>query len=469
MTIQIRGIYTTALTAHLHDQYTVVLPSPPIRDRFSTEFSQALPDVTIHSTSDRQGIEVTGDPGHVDELTEHLTSVGRDTFIWPNPAPRGAVFTGVVTETLGSGAVVDLGSRPAAERDQTDTSTLEGFLPYDRVEEYVDVGDEYRLQVAGSEPPWSASRPSLATDLRVPGGIVELRRNGDGQRDETARMAELLPVDPPAGWIPHWDREARDVSLDVLADALERVSDRADSLMSAVASTDTTPPGRIIAPQSGAWVWFGRETRFTLDSYRREIMTTMPGHHRVKAAADAANAAVDFVETYCEPTGDFPFDVVTRQFGPHVGDHIDIIHGKPSGNAIRLGRGEVTEREADGSITVERQIRGGGTYDALNVPREAGDAATTTFVEGRWWYATVYTSADGERRGTYINVCTPVEIYPHASRYVDLHVDVVKTAAGEVRRVDDDELNQAVAADQMTGDLAERAREVATSIVSALQ
>ena len=113
-------------------------------------------------------------------------------------------------------------------------------------------------------------------------------------------------------------------------------------------------------------------------------------------------------------------------------------------------------------------MSGGGTYDALGVERVEGDIATTTFVEGRWWYATVYKGADGERRGTYVNVCTPVEVFPGAVRYVDLHVDVVKGPDGEVRRVDDDELDESVEVGQVSEPLADRAREVAASIENAL-
>ena len=128
----------------------------------------------------------------------------------------------------------------------------------------------------------------------------------------------------------------------------------------------------------------------------------------------------------------------------------------------------MTELEADGTVTVERAMTGGGTYDALGVERREGDVATTTFVEGRWWYPTVYRGADGDHRGTYVNVCTPVEVFPDCARYVDLHVDVVKRPGGEVRRVDDDELDAAVEAGDVPEPLAERAREVAASIENAL-
>ena len=94
--------------------------------------------------------------------------------------------------------------------------------------------------------------------------------------------------------------------------------------------------------------------------------------------------------------------------------------------------------------------------------------AVTKFTEGKWWYPTVYRGADGEKRGTYVNVCTPVEVFPDAVRYVDLHVDVVAHADGAVERVDDDELDEAVAAGQVPSELAERAREVAGAVANAL-
>ena len=466
MNVRIRGIYTTALTELLREDHEIVSASPPIRERFDEPFEVDVADATVRTTDDRLGVGVAGETDAVTDLRDVLAGVGRDTLAWTDPTPVGSVFTGAVTETLGSGAVVELGS--------VDGDSVSGFLPYDRVEGYVDEGDSYRVQVASPEPPWSDDRPTLATDLRVPGGLVELRRGGGGSMSETARLADILPVDPIEGWSPRWSNSADDTSLDAMAAALERANDRAEDVMESVAAADGESPGRIAAPVSGAWLWFGRESRFELDSIRRRAETTMPGHHRTKAATNAASAAVDFVEALCgsdiasDGEIDFPFGVVTRQFGPGMGDSIAIRHGKPAGRTITLGRGEVTEYDPDGSITVEREMTGGGTYDALGVNRVSGDIATTTFREGRWWYPTVYRSAEGERRGTYVNVCTPVEIFPRSVRYVDLHVDVVKGPDGEVRRVDDDELDAAVAAGTVPEPLASRARKVAASIENAL-
>jgi Ribonuclease G/E len=159
---------------------------------------------------------------------------------------------------------------------------------------------------------------------------------------------------------------------------------------------------------------------------------------------------------------------VTRQFGPVEGDTVAIGHGKPDGRAFSLGRGEVVEWDTDGTLSVERTLSGSGTYDALGTAREAGDTALTKFREGRWWYPTVYRSADGDLKGTYVNVCTPVECFPDEVRYVDLHVDVIKHPDGTVERVDDDELDEAVAAGTVSEELAEKARSVASSLENAL-
>jgi protein associated with RNAse G/E len=459
--VQVRGIYTTALTRLFETgDWEVVLASEPIRDRFDATFDVRPPDATVGTTDDRQGVGVVGEQDAVSGARERLDGVGIDTLSWADPTPTGAVFDGVVTDTLGGGAIVDLDDG-------------EGYLPYDGTDEYVEEGDVLRVQVRESTPPWGEDRPTLATTLLVDGGLVELRYGGGGggrrSNAEAARMASLLSVDPPEGWTPRWTRWAEEADMDALRGSLERANDGAETVTRALREADPDDaPVRLAAPLDTAWVWFGRESRFALDDLRREVTTTMPGHHRTKAATEAASAAVDFAEAVCDPTGEFPFAAVTRQFGPHVGDRIAIEHGKPEGRLITLGRGDVVEYDPDGVVRLEREMTAGGTYDALGVERQAGDIAVTKFAEGRWWYATVYRGADGETRGTYVNVCTPLEVFPEAVRYVDLHVDVVKHADGRVDRVDDDELDAAVAAGDVPEPLAERARDVASRIEGAL-
>ena len=478
--VRVRGIYATALTRLLLDAgHDVVDASPPIRRRFDAAFGNAPPDVRVETTADRQGVGVRGDPEAVASLCERLRGVGLDALSWRDPTPAGTVLDGEVTETLGGGAVVRLYTGDAA--------TAEGYLPYGSVGDRVETGDLVRARVDESAAPWTDRRPELCGSLRAGGGLVALEPGSgtrvDVRNDEAARelagMLDLLGLEPPDGWRAVWKPPAVDAGTEALEAGLARAVSAAEGLDDAVDAAggigvldDPTlvRDEPVASPNAGVWVWFGRESRFALDDRRREVTATMPGHHRVKAGSSDASAGVDLAEALCDPDPDaaFPFGVVTDAFGPAEGDALRLEHGKPDGRLIALGEGTVTAVDAGGAVTVEREMTGGGTYDGLGVAREAGDVAETSLKEGRWWYPTTYRGRDGTVRGTYVNVCTPVEVFPDAARYVDLHVDVVKRPDGQVERVDDDELREAVAAGDVPEPLAEKARSVAAALENAL-
>ena len=468
----VRGIYATALTARLRREHAVVAPSATVAGRFDAAFDGPPADVEVGDAPDRRGVGLSGDPAAVDAVRSDLLEVARDVLAWDDPAPRGAVGRATVRETLGSGAVVDLGDR-------------EGYLPYDDADRRVEVGDDLVVQVREPAPPWADRRPEVATGLEAAADPVTLVRGGDGPRAdvpdparaaELVRSADLLSTDVSDGWSLRFERGAADAVLAALDDALALAAERATAAAAAAerAATGAASTG-VDGPLATAWVWFGREARFALDDDRRTVATTMPGHHRVKAIGDAAGAAVDLVEALWTPDdaadagGDaFPFEAVAGSFGPAVGDRLHLSHGKPDGRRFPLGTGTVTDVDGE-TVTLRRALSGGGRYDGLEVPREDGDVAVTRLAEGRWWYPTVYRDADGEVKGTYVNVCTPLELFPDAATYVDLEVDVLRHADGTVERVDDDDLDAAVDAGHLAEALAAKAREVAASVVEGLE
>ncbi|PCR92429.1 DUF402 domain-containing protein [Natrinema ejinorense] len=473
---RVRGIYTTAVTQLLSEAgYEVVQASEPIRERFEQSFEPAPADVSVETTRDRQGVELSGDPDAVETVADELAALAIDAFRWTDEASRGAVFDAEVLEGGGgSGAVVDLGDG------------RRGFLNYDDADGYVDAGNRYRVQVHEPAPPWEDDRPLVVPTLEVGGGLCTLSRDRTGvsaslrgeRAEELVGMTELLAVEIPEGWGLRWQHAAADADLEAMGTALEDAANRARALEAALADAPAEPgePGLLAAPRGTEWLWFGRESRLALDGVRRRVETTMPGHHRTKAADRAASAAVDFAEAVCGSLGDdpsadggeFPFAAVARQFGPTRGDRLEIGHGKPDGRCISLGRGEVTDWEPEGKLTLERSMRGGGSYDALGVPKESGDVAVTKFREGRWWYPTTYKDASGAAKGTYVNVCTPVELFPDCARYVDLYVDVIRGADGTVEIVDADELEAAVDDGLVSEALSEKAMDVAEAVQRAL-
>jgi hypothetical protein len=473
-TARVRGIYATALTRAFvaaEEMGGVVQASGPIRERFDADAVVAggRASIEITSTADRQGVTVTGAQPAVERATDICEAAGVDVLSWAAAAPLDGVFDAEVTGTGRGTATCDLG-------------VATGRLSFDRVDDHVEPGDRLRVQVDEPAPPWLGGAPRLDGGIRVRTGLLDLVRGGSGIRVDTrdesvarevAGLLDVAGVGPAEGWGARFSQAATEATLDQLTAAIEDANERAQGVEKALAA-DVGDPGPVVTPLATRFVWFGREARTGLDARRREVTPTMPGHHRTKAASEAASAGVDLAEALCgrglsDDPNDFPFQTVTDQFGPQEGDRVAIEHGKPSGRLITLGHGEVRERGADGTVAIERTMSGGGTYDALGTDRAAGDQALTNVREGRWWYPTTYRSADGESKGTYVNVCTPVECFPSAVRYVDLHVDVVRRPDGEVERVDDDELDAAVEAGEVPESLAERAREVASGVERALQ
>jgi len=485
--VRVRGIYATAITRLLREAgFEVVQASEPIRERFDGELPAEPAAAAVETSRDREGVAVSGEPDAAGRVTDRLAAVGIDSFRWTDPTPRGAVFDGEVRETAGGGATVDLGEG------------RRGYLAFDDVDGYVDVGDRYRLQVQEPTPPWSDDHPRVRPTLRVETGLCRLSRGrsgvraagDDGAAAELVGMTDLLDATAPDGWGLYWHRTAADAGLEAMGAALERAVSRAgaledalddagadtlddagaDTLDDAGADTldDAGEPALLAAPETTAWLWFGRESRFALDDVRRAVTATLPGHHRIKAGSGAASTAVDFAEAVCDPGGEFPFGAVAGSFGPAEGDRLALAHGKPDGRLLTLGRGTVTELDADGSLTLERRMGAGGSYDALGTPKEAGDVAVTKLREGRWWYPTTYRDAEGASKGTYVNVCTPVELFSDRARYVDLHVDVIRRPDGEVAVVDEEELAAAVEEGLVSEPLAEKARGVARAVERAL-
>jgi hypothetical protein len=446
--VKVRGVYTTAVTRLLLDAgYGVVEPSDAIRSRFGDVFGEGPADTEVRNSDDYLGLYVVGEG--TKEVAETV-AVGDDAFVFDAVAV-GATRDATVEETASSGAFVRF-------------EDGRGFLPYSKVDDHIEEGDEVRVTVVEEAAPWSDGSPVVAGGERVGNELVTLVRGATGSRVEggskedatqLSRTAATMGAEPPSGWGVVYSHDALDADMGELADAMEDATER----------TEEKGDGK------AAWVYPGREGRAAYDEARAKEVTTVPGHHRLKATSKTASAGVDIAEAVvddADPTEDLPFGVVTHRFGPQEGDQTEIVHGKPDGRYPSLGRGEVVSVDTEErEIVVERRITSSGTYDALGVEREDGDVARTRFEEGARAYATVYNSSEGEKKGTYVNVCTPLEIFPDAVRYTDLYIDVVEVD-DETRVVDEDELADAVEEGLVPEEKAEEAREVAERVEEGL-
>ena len=460
--VRIRGIYATSLTALCRDHdIDIVDPSSVIEDRFDLGDVDGYPTVTMTDTRDRMGVMMSGDPTAVDEIATLIDAISADTFTGTTRLARGMIAGGTVTETTDSGAIVDVANETA-------------FLPYRLSDEYVSRGDRLAVQVIEPEAPWTMNRrPVVAARPHVIGRYLTLVRDPDAPMIESPDrelhgLLELLDPAIPDDWSLQVAETAHAVDLAILEEDLEHVlSDRSRVVEAMRNARDPATPGGVYAPEATAWGRIGRGGRFELDEKRTDVSRTIPGHHRLKVVGNGAGSAVEYLERLAV---DIPFepDAVFDSFGPRIEDRVSLRHGKPDGSCIGLGTGTVTARPQPAAITVERQLTPGGTLDALDVPIEQGDRAETTYVEGQRWAPTVYRDDDDNRKGTYVNINTPIEIFPDRVCYTDLFIDVIKDADGSVWIVDEDELDAAHSDDLLSDQLVNEARTLAQTLKRSL-
>jgi probable ribonuclease FAU-1 len=80
--VKVRGIYTTALTKLLlNSGYTIVDPSPGIRQRFSLPPTDEAPDVFIQDRENHQGIEISGESDQLSLLIRLLQETLLDSIL----------------------------------------------------------------------------------------------------------------------------------------------------------------------------------------------------------------------------------------------------------------------------------------------------------------------------------------------------------------------------------------------------
>jgi hypothetical protein len=116
-----------------------------------------------------------------------------------------------------------------------------------------------------------------------------------------------------------------------------------------------------------------------------------------------------------------------------------------------------------------RRVFSRGRYDGLGSPIEEGDYCLTEVQEGAWYIKHVYYSAAGKVKGEYYNINTPVELYPHGARYVDLEVDVIRRV-GEKPFIVDRDILAILARDGRIGTSLEKmAMDVAEKLIDNLK
>jgi len=193
-----------------------------------------------------------------------------------------------------------------------------------------------------------------------------------------------------------------------------------------------------------------------LDEVRGSVAPTLNGHHYYKACGINISSALDMAEKLLEKGG--PREEVEKLLQqtietkyPIVDSLIEIEHVKLHGNVFNLGKAVIESFNYSQSLIQFRRVfKTKGIYDGLKVEKEPDDYAITEAKIGEWHFKTQYFSKDGRNKGMYINLNTPIELYPHGIRYVDLEVDVCVWPNGKVKKLDEKKLKEAVTEGMIT-------------------
>ena len=185
-----------------------------------------------------------------------------------------------------------------------------------------------------------------------------------------------------------------------------------------------------------------------LDALRASTAPTLDGHHHYKACGGRISAALEMAEGLLENGRDrgeaenLFRQRIMHEF-PETGSLVDVEHVKLSGRVLYLGQATIEEID-DEHVKLSRIMRSNGFYDGLGVRKEAGDKAVSEAKRDEWSITTRYFSEDRKCKGTYVNINTPVEIYPSAIRYVDLEVDICIQPDGTMKVLDVEKLEKAL-------------------------
>jgi len=439
VSVRIRGIYSTALTKLLLDEgFKISQPSQKIAERLGIEKVYDEFDVDIQDKKDSHGVVLVGEK--VEEVKKVFEEKFLDVFFRKMPYQLYGIYKGIVIKKDERYVYVDIGNA---------IGTL-------LIEEFPDAaeGNEVLVQVKKNN-----LLPHLSVLLTIPGDYAVLIPKPVGTqrhvkisrkiRDQSEReRLRILGLSVDLGeWGVLWRTAAAYKDWNLLRDELIKLSKIAEKLKEA---EKYSAPAQIVEGRDIYEVEFGGAAKAKLDDIRNTVVPTIEGHHKFKAydpefgfAVEIGEGILSKIPSQRKKVSEGFLEAVVNNKGPKQGWLFRFEHVKPDGQVIKIGPGEVVEVSLNPlKLKVRRNLKPGRFYDGLDLPIEAGDYAITEIEEGKWWFKHSYYDRDGNLKGEYYNICTPVEIYPDRARYVDLEVDIVKWPDGKKEIVDKEELKR---------------------------
>jgi len=434
---RVRGIYATALTKLLlKNGFEVVQPSQAIKTRFGIADNNEPPDIKVKDKHDLQGVVALGKKEAVETFKTILHDNLEDVITRKWNVCVDGIYKGCITGEDERNLYVKIGNETV------------GALP--KTEATAQSQGEILVQVERKH--MGRKTPVLTTQLKLVGECAILIQNSrvgvSLKIRDIAKRAELYALGKqlaPEGWGIIWREPAAHKSKEALENEVAALTEKAKLLAGKAQST--AAPSLLVEGLYFMSVEFPSMSKRKLDMLRASVTPTLDGHHFYKSCRGKVSAALEMAEKLLEKGQDRDtvkrlFEEQTTAYFPEEGSTVDVEHVKLSGVVFHLGQA-VLETLSDCEIRYYRTIKANGFYDGLGTIKEAGDKAVSQARLGEWRITTNYYSKDGSWKGAYININTPVEVYPNTLRYVDLEVDVCIRPDGEVKVLDVEKLEKA--------------------------
>ena len=460
MKAKVRGIYTTALTKLLlENNFQIVQPSAKIRERFNLKDLFDPPDINIKDRYDLQGIHVMGTAEAVHRFTEILHSNFEDVITRKWKVSVDGIYKGKIVEARSNAALIDIGV------------ALGKLLVNKKLEKQ----DEIVVQVERRKI--GARTPLLTTNIKIIGKYAILTSEQNvgvslkiRNLHERARLYALGKQLKPERWGIIWRETAVEKPTETLAAEVSKLVRKAEQMIDRCQKTKA--PALLLDGLYCMDVEFPSSSKTLLDQLRATVTPTLAGHHHYKACGGRVSSILEMAEKMLEKGESRAY--VENEFKrtveaeyPVEGDSVQIEHVKPSGRVFLLGEA-VIEEIGESTLRFQRILKRNGIYDGLRVPKQAGDRAVTEAEIGAWSFKTRYYSPSGEYKGTYININTPIELYPNAIRYVDLEVDICLWPDKTYKVLDENRLEKALNNGWISRKLAEHVQKNVEEIVEKL-
>jgi len=439
--IRVRGIYATAIAKILLEKgHNIVHASKKIRERFKLEETRTPPQVTVKDVENKHGIIVLGDYKESNDIYNVLLKRLPEVFSWKSKIPHHAIVKGVVIRALKDKSIVDLGKY----RGELDEILNEGE------EVIVDIGRPLL-------PPSNTAKLSrnytihgkysaLIYGLR--GKVIVSRHIVDPKTRRNLQMlANLMKIGD--NWGIKWRSSATLAKIDDLMVDVQETLKKAEEILK---KAEKAKPGEIV--YEGRFfgiIGFTSQTRKFLDEIRDKVTPTLIGHHTFKSMDNSLVSLIDYSE-HLLARNISDRNKLSEAFLEYLVEYfkenrrLEIEHISLLNNDVKtLTPGTVMTlniRNEHIYGIVKRVLKGKGVLDGLNVSKEKGDYDLMEFSTESYILIHKYYSKSGAFKGTYLNINTPPEISCGKIRYYDLEADVVVTAEGEAKIIDEEKLRK---------------------------